>query len=133
MQIFSVQERYYNVPSASLTPDQIRDQLAELALDVLEKEGKLGQGPKSAAYGEFRDAIAVREKEGGKNKGTGLFDAQKHISQYTSIQKSLLGHRTSCYGSCGSAVGPTRADSTVKIGRQNSIHVTVSARLTCQF
>jgi hypothetical protein len=87
-QIYSVQERYYNVPSANLTPDQIRDQLAEVALDVLEKQGKLGQGPKSAAYGQLRDAFTVKEKDGGKNKGTGMFDAQKHISEYTLLAEN---------------------------------------------
>lgn len=82
MQIFDKQEAWYNVPAASLSADQIRDQLADLAIEVLEKEGKLGKGPKSKEHGEFRSSIGVREKEGGsKNGGTEVFDAFKHTSE----------------------------------------------------
>ncbi|KAI9635560.1 uncharacterized protein MKK02DRAFT_32950 [Dioszegia hungarica] len=89
--VFENQSKYFNVPAASLTADQIRDGLTDLALSVLEKSGKLGQGPKSQAYGEFRKRIGVVEQDGGMNKGTEAFEGMKHI---------------------------------IKIGRQNSIHVT---------
>jgi hypothetical protein len=107
-----VQERYYNVPAASLTPDQIRDQLCEVALEVLEKEGKLGQGPKSAAYGQLRDAFAVKEKEGGKNKGTGMFDAQKHISELAFLlqvrMEVVVRNRRSFTGVISRQIGSVR-------------------------
>ena len=65
------------MPSATITPDSIRDDLTSLALDILETSGKLGHGPKSQAYGEFRKRIGVVPKEGGMNKGTEAFEGMK--------------------------------------------------------
>lgn len=59
----------------------MRDDLTDVALTVLDKAGKLGQGPRSQVYGEFRKRIGVVETKDGKNKGTQAFDAFKHVSE----------------------------------------------------
>jgi hypothetical protein len=81
LKVFDNQDKYFNVPSASLTPDAIRDGLTDIALSVLEKAGKLGQGPRSQAFGEFRKRIGVEARKDGMNKGTEAFEGMKHISK----------------------------------------------------
>lgn len=86
------QERWFDIPSKSLTSDQIRDQLSVVAGEVLEKRGV--KGPNSKLVGEVRDKLALK---GTPNGGT---DATNDLKWF------------------------------IKLGRQNAIHVTVSATAT---
>ncbi|ORY24885.1 hypothetical protein BCR39DRAFT_545711 [Naematelia encephala] len=67
--IFDNQRTFFNVPANTLTPNTVRDQLSEIAVDVLEKNGKLGQGPKSQVFGQFRDKIDVKASSDGHING----------------------------------------------------------------
>lgn len=76
---------FKNGPSSDLTANQVRDKLTEIAMKVLEENKKLGSGPKSQAYGEFRSRLTPDPKGNGGSEGFADF---KHCS--TSII-SFLG------------------------------------------
>lgn len=72
--VFEKQTTWYNQPSASVTPSQIRDQLVELAIPLIKSEG-----PQSATFGKLREALEVRSSPNGGNETTlGL----KHGSEW---------------------------------------------------
>lgn len=83
--VYDNQKDFFNVPSQDVTPVQLRDKLAEIAVQVLEKEGKAGQGPKSQVYGEFRSRLAVKPKpDGSMNGGNETLNDMKQLSQSSS-------------------------------------------------
>jgi hypothetical protein len=61
-----------------LTGNQVRDKLTDIALKVLEDNKRLGSGPKSQAFGEFRSRLSPDPKGNGGNEGTEGF---KHNSK----------------------------------------------------
>ena len=62
-----------------MTPSSCRDKLTELALSVLEKHGKLDKGPRSKAFGEFRDRLEVR---GPPSDFMAAMNDMKYLSQW---------------------------------------------------
>ena len=88
-----------------MTGNQVRDKLTDIALKVLEDNKRLGSGPKSKAFGEFRSRLSPDPKGNGGTEGTEGF---KHNSELAQLESRPL------------------ADCIVKIGRQNGVHVTVS-------
>ena len=88
-----------------MTGNQVRDKLTDIALKVLEDNKRLGSGPKSKAFGEFRSRLSPDPKGNGGNEGTEGF---KHNSELDTPRED---HQLIVI---------------VKIGRQNGVHVTVS-------
>ena len=74
------QDGFKNRQVADMTPNQARDRLTDLALEVLEAANQV-QGPKSKIYGELRAQLDVQgaSKEG-DNKGSTAFELMKHSS-----------------------------------------------------
>lgn len=77
--VFDTQTEYFNVPVSTMTPSACRDKLTEVALSVLEKHGKLGSGPRSKAFGEFRDRLEVKQKGDYINGGNESLDDMKYL------------------------------------------------------
>ena len=76
------QKDFYNVPVSGMTPSSCRDKLTDLALSVLEKHGKLGKGPRSKPFGDFRDRLEVRvSPDGGTNGGNAATNDMKYLSE----------------------------------------------------
>ena len=77
--LFKQQEDYFDVPSQDLTPRQIREKLAQLALNHLS----------SNSLAEFKALLTIN---GGKNLngGTGVTDDLKYNSMYFSSQKRSI-------------------------------------------
>lgn len=106
--VHSTETTFYNRPAASLTLSSLRDKLVEIAVEqVLDKDEAGGKGPKSKIFGELRDALEVKASDNGGNEGTeGLKYSRQLISQLSFILMKLIR-------------------SSVKLGRQNGIQVTV--------
>lgn len=106
--VHSTETTFYNRPAASLTLSSLRDKLVEIAVEqVLDKDEAGGKGPKSKIFGELRDALEVKAGDNGGNEGTeGLKYSRQLISQLSFILMKLIR-------------------SSVKLGRQNGIQVTV--------
>ena len=65
-----------------MTPSTCRDKYTELALSVLEKHGKLAQGPKSKSFGEFRDRLEPKKGANGHmNGGNEAMNDMKYLSK----------------------------------------------------
>lgn len=80
--VYENQKDFFNVPTQEVTPVQLRDKLADIAVSVLEKEGKAGKGPASQVYGEFRSRLAVKPKpDGSMNGGNETLNDMKQLSQ----------------------------------------------------
>lgn len=59
--VYDAQKEFLNLFASEKTPNQIKDRLTEIATDVLEKDGKALQGPKSQVYGAFREKLSVKK------------------------------------------------------------------------
>jgi hypothetical protein len=62
------QEEYFDIPAEGLSIREIRDKLAQLAGEVLDKaqqDGKVKLGPLSKSVGEFRDRLALKSTPNG--------------------------------------------------------------------
>lgn len=59
VKLMQEQERWFNGPVKDKTAEQVRDELASLAGDVLQAEDAI-KGPASKAVGEIRDLIALK-------------------------------------------------------------------------
>lgn len=70
-------EMFKNGPGSDLSGNQVRDKLTEIAMKVLEENNKLGSGPKSQAFGEFRSRLTPDPKGNG---GSEMFNEFKHCS-----------------------------------------------------
>lgn len=68
---------FKNGPGSDLSGNQVRDKLTEIAIKVLEDNNKLGSGPKSQAFGEFRSRLTPDPKGNGGSEGFADF---KHCS-----------------------------------------------------
>ena len=88
-QVFDTQTEYFNVPVSTMTPSACRDKLTEVALSVLEKHGKLGSGPRSKAFGEFRDRLEVKQKGDYINGGNESLDDMKYLSESVRLVKGV--------------------------------------------
>jgi hypothetical protein len=75
-----------------LTGNQVRDKLTDIALKVLEDNKRLGSGPKSKAFGEFRSRLSPDPKGNGGNEGTEGF---KHNSEQEYVNRQLPANRDS--------------------------------------
>jgi hypothetical protein len=67
-----------------LTGNQVRDKLTDIALKVLEDNKRLGSGPRSKAFGEFRSRLSPDPKGNGGNEGTEGF---KHNSELGRLER----------------------------------------------
>lgn len=76
--VYDAQKEFLNLSASDKTPNQIKDRLTEIAIDVLEKEVNGTLGPKSQIYGTFRDKITVKK---------GLYDSE--ITDSTAAIKNL--------------------------------------------
>lgn len=126
-QVFDNQKDYFNVPVQTLTPNEIRDKLVNLATDLLETKGKIS-GPKSKLFGELRDALEAKEKvEGGEKKihgGNAAEPAMKHTREWRSTGPSILSGASAHWRDYEVYSEGQELMFSVKIGRQNGIHVT---------
>lgn len=76
VKLMEEQERFFDNPVKSKTPEAVRDELAQLAGEVLEKEGAV-KGPASRAVGEVRELVGV--KGSSPNAGTAVTDDLKYF------------------------------------------------------
>lgn len=76
--MFDEIDTFKNGPGGDLTGNQVRDKLTDIALKVLEENKRLGSGPKSKAFGEFRSRLSPDPNGNGGNEGTEGF---KHNSE----------------------------------------------------
>lgn len=63
LRLMEEQEKWFDRPSADKTPQQIRDELAVVAGEVLEQQGV--KGPTSKLVGEIRDKITFKGSPNG--------------------------------------------------------------------
>lgn len=70
---------FKNGPGSDLSGNQVRDKLTDIALKVLEENNKLGSGPKSQAFGEFRSRLTPNANGNGGGEGFADF---KHCSMF---------------------------------------------------
>ncbi|EIW68649.1 hypothetical protein M231_00521 [Tremella mesenterica] len=76
--LMDTQDPFKNRPVSNMTPSECRDQLTQIAVDLLEANGGL-KGPKSQVYGDIRSRLDVGGKPGeGDNKGSEAFDLMKY-------------------------------------------------------
>lgn len=76
-QVYEEIDQFKNGPGSDLSGNQVRDKLTEIAIKVLEDNNKLGSGPKSQAFGEFRSRLTPDPKGNGGSEGFAEF---KHCS-----------------------------------------------------
>jgi hypothetical protein len=94
-QVYDTQREFFNVPSQEMTISQARDSLTDLALGVLDKSGKLGSGPRSQAYGEFRDRLEVKVgQDGAINGGNEALNLMKHASKVDAMNALMVQSRS---------------------------------------
>jgi len=90
--VFDEIDTFKNGPGGDLTGNQVRDKLTDIALKVLEDNKRLGSGPKSQAFGEFRSRLSPDPKGNGGNEGTEGF---KHNSKLADVEASSIADRVS--------------------------------------
>lgn len=81
MAMFGIQDQWFNNQVKDKTPLQCQHAYVDVALDVLEKAGRLPAGPRSKAAGEWIDKLQVHDKANG---GSSMFMELKYLSESAS-------------------------------------------------
>ncbi|BEI96278.1 hypothetical protein CcaverHIS631_0112270 [Cutaneotrichosporon cavernicola] len=78
MASFAIQDNWFNKMVKDKTPLQCQQAYVDVALDVLEKHGRLPAGPRSKAAGAMMDKLQVQDK---MNGGSTMFTEIKYLTR----------------------------------------------------
>lgn len=78
MAAFAIQDKWFNNQVKDKTPLDIQHAYVDVALDVLDKAGRLPAGPRSKAAGEMIDKLQVHDKANG---GSTMFLDLKYLCE----------------------------------------------------